>query len=142
MYEDDPNAIKFISLGSDGTLKWEPVQGVTRYDVQIDEYKTISYTPEIKLVAVGTGTAHLVSNHTKVIVSAGERSLVLYANRNSDNQFSISTKEAPLLQTPNGFTIVEEEGIYFLQFNRVANDAPTNRQPAYLLYYWDQSKVD
>lgn len=142
-YKPDPYTITFTGLTKEGVLSWNSVPGETRFDVKIDEYETGAYSNSISLSAGAIGVA---SRHTKVTVSVGEYRGVTYVDRYGNQDYSFSQGEAPLLQTPSGFKIVNQEVegrvYYYLQFDRVANDAPANRAPAYLMYYWDQSRDD
>lgn len=142
-YKPDPYTITFTGLTKEGVLSWNPVPGETRFDVKIDEYETGAYSNSISLSAGAIGVA---PRHTKVTASVGEYRGVTYVDRYGNQDYSFSQGEAPLLQTPSGFRIVNQEVegrvYYYLQFDRVVNDAPANRAPAYLMYYWDQSRVD
>lgn len=103
VYQDNPNAITFTGLTKEGVLSWNPVPGETRFDVKIDEYETGAYSNSISLSA---GAIGVVSRHNKVTVSVGEYRGVTYVDRYGNQDYSFSQGEAPLLQTPSGFRIV------------------------------------
>lgn len=130
LYEKDPYAIDITTLmGS--KLMWTPVEGVSKYNIQIGEARTVSLKPEVDLGF--NGIAH-ISNHTKVIVTDETDTFkgVIYLNRLGNERYEVSTKEAPLLDTPTDFII--EEGKY-LTFPRVKNDCESWSTPSYVLYY-------
>ena len=102
-YKPDPYTITFTGLTKEGVLSWNPVPGETRFDVKIDEYETGAYSNSISLSAGAIGVA---SRHTKVTVSVGEYRGVTYVDRYGNQDYSFSQGEAPLLQTPSGFRIV------------------------------------
>lgn len=134
LYEEDPHRIIFETYINKSILKWRPVEGVSRYYIQIGEAKTMSAKPEVDLGYNGIGH---ISSHTKVIVTDESNTYkgIIYLNRLGSESYTISTKEVPLLKTLTGFQIVEAK---FLTFPRVVNDSPSWSTPKYVLYYNDQ----